>query len=172
MADKKKRQTWWLAAGFALLAVIILILAGLNRRDDLPDSGSLALKAGDDEIAVYTMEEVQVLPYIEVEKEIVSSSYANDFGLFRGVPVRELWADAGAEPADYRQMVVTSEDGFVAVFPVAEVLDSDSVMLIYAKNGEPLGSMNDGGVGPFRILVVDDEFGNRCAKYVSELALK
>lgn len=172
MAEKKKGQIWWLAAGFVLLAAVILALAALNRPTDLPDSGSIALKAGEEEAAVYTMAQVAALPYVEVEKEIVSASYENEQGLFRGVPVRELWAAVGVEPADYRQMVVTAEDGFVSVYPVTELMESDSVLLIYAKDGQPLGSREEGGAGPFRILVVEDEFGNRCAKYVSELALK
>lgn len=69
-------------------------------------------------------------------------------------------------------MVVTSEDGYVAVFPVEELLEPEAILLIYARDGAGLGTMDDGGSGPFRILAVEDQYGTRCAKYVSELALK
>ena len=172
MSKSNKKQLLIVLACLVVLAVAILILAQMNRRDDLPLSGQISLKIGEEEAALYTMEQIQAMPYIEVEKEIVSSSYANDEGLFRGVPAQALWAEAGVDLAQYKQMVVTSEDGYVAVFPVDELLDTDAVLLIYAKNGESLGTLADGGTGPFRILAVKDEFGTRCAKYVCELALQ
>ena len=101
-----------------LLAAVILILAQLNQRDDLPASGQISLKAGDEEVALFTMEQIQALPWVEVEKEIVSSNYANDKGLFRGVTMAALWSAVGVELSQYQQMIVTSEDGYVAVFPV------------------------------------------------------
>ncbi|MBR2783665.1 MAG: molybdopterin-dependent oxidoreductase [Firmicutes bacterium] len=170
--SKSRKQLIIVLACLALLAAVILVLAQLNKRDDLPVSGQVSLKAGDEEAALFTMEQIQAMPYVEVEKEIVSSNYANEKGLYRGVTMAELWSAAGVELEQYQQMVVTSEDGYVAVFPLDELLDPEAILLIYARDGDSLGTMADGGTGPFRILAIKDQFGTRCAKYVSELALK
>lgn len=155
-----------------ILAAAIAVLAFLNRPADLPESGVLSVTAGDAEIKSYTMEEIQKLPYVEIQKEIISSSHENDEGLFRGVPLHTLLENAGADLAGAEQCVVQSEDGFVSAYSMEEVTESDNILLVYAKNGEALGSMDDGGTGPFRIVVTEDPFGNRCAKYVCRLEIK
>lgn len=170
--DKKKRNILLAVLVLAVLAAAIAVLAILNRPGELPESGSVAVRRGDEVLRTYTTAELKTLPAVEVEKEIVSSSFANDEGLFRGVALRTLLADAGVDVDALTQVVVRSEDGFVAAYPADEVAESDNIFLAYSKNGEPLGDRGSGGSGPLRIVVTEDEFGNRCAKYVSEIEVK
>ncbi|MBR6311634.1 MAG: molybdopterin-dependent oxidoreductase [Oscillospiraceae bacterium] len=153
-----------------VLAAAVSVLAVLNRPGELPESGSVAVTSGGETLRVFTADELKALPYIEAQKEIVSSSFANDEGLFRGVPLRALLAEAGAPEG--AQIVVRSEDGYVTAFPADEVYDSDNIFLAYSKDGEGLGSKDKNGTGPLRIVVTDDEFGTRCAKYVSEIEVR
>lgn len=154
-----------------ILAAAIAVLAYLNRPAEIPDSGTVLVTCGE-MTKSFTMEEIKALPYIEVEKEVVSSSFANDEGLFRGPALRTILTSAGINPDDQRQCVVHSEDGFIAAYPMEEVMESDNIFLAYSKNEEGLGTKENGGTGPFRIIVTEDEFGNRCAKYVCELEIK
>ena len=166
----KKRNILIAAAVLIVLAAAALILSALNR-PDAPDPGRVSVSRGETE-KVYTMAEIAALPYVEVEKEIVSSSFENDEGVFRGVPLRALLGDAGIDLSDAAQVIIRSEDGFVSVCPAEEVRESDSAILVYMKNGEGLGGQDDGGSGPFRVLMTDDEFGNRSAKYVCALEVR
>lgn len=169
---KNKKNIIIVIAVLAILAAAVAVLAYLNRPGELPDTGSVAIKSGGETLAEYTFDDIKAMDYIEVQKEIVSSSFANDEGLFRGVPLRALLASAGADLENAAQAVIRSEDGFVAAFPMDEVTESDNIFLAYSKNGEGLGSLDDGGSGPLRIIVTEDPFGNRCAKYVSEIEVK
>ncbi len=170
--NKKKRNILIAALVLVVLAAAIAVLAVLNRPGELPESGSVAVRRGDEVLRTYTTAELKTLPAVEVEKELVSSSFANDAGLFRGVALRALLADAGVDVGALTQIVVRSEDGFVAAYPADEVAESDGIFLAYSKDGEPLGDRESGGSGPLRIVVTEDEFGNRCAKYVSEIEVK
>lgn len=173
MEQKKKKTNLLIAVlVLAMLAAAIAVLAILNRPGALPESGSVAIRRGDEVLRTYTTAELKTLPVVEVEKEIVSSSFANDEGVFRGVALRALLADAGVDVAALTQVVVRAEDGFVSAYPADEVAADDGIFLAYAKNGEPLGDRESGGSGPLRIVVTEDEFGNRCAKYVSEIEVK
>lgn len=170
---KKNRKN--LIIVFAVLLALALaaaVLAYMNRPAELPETGSVSVKSGGAVIAEYTLDDIAAMDSIEVHKKIVSSSFADDEGLFRGVPLRALLSVAGADVESSAQVVVRSEDGFVAAFPMDEVLESDNIFLAYSKNGESLGTLQSGGVGPFRIIVTEDSFGNRCAKYVSEIEVK
>lgn len=169
---KQKKNILLVVIVLVVLAAAVLILAAVNRPDQLPESGVVSIVSGGQQLREYTMNDIEAMDYVEVEKEIVSSSYANDEGLFRGVALHALLESAGADLSAAAQAIVRSEDGFVAVFPMDEVTDGDSILLVYSKNGESLGTKEDGGSGPFRILAVEDDFGNRCAKYVSEIEVK
>jgi len=169
---KKKRGVTAVILVLVILAAVVTVLALLNRPGELPVTGEVSITAGGETLKTYTAEDLRAMPYIEVQKEIVSSSFANDEGLFRGVPLRTLLENAGADLSSASQVVVRADDGFVSAFPADEVTESDNVFLCYSKNGEPLGSREEGGSGPFRIIVTEDPFGNRCAKYVCEIEVR
>ena len=167
----KRRNITVVIVVLALLAAAIAVLALINRPGELPESGSVAVKMNGETLRTFDLADLQSMEYVEVQKEIVSSSYGNDEGLFRGVAVSSLLEAAGVKSGDYQQAVARSEDGFVTAFPADEIEDG-GIILVYSKNGESLGSLANGGSGPLRILAVEDEFGNRCAKYVSEIEVK
>lgn len=166
----KKKGAIIVVIVLVVLAAAVSVLAILNRPGALPESGSVAVTSGGETLRVFTEDELKALPYIEVQKEIVSSSFADDEGLFRGVPLRALLAEAGAPEGS--QIVVRSEDGYVTAFPADEVYESDNIFLAYSKDGGSLGGKAGGGTGPLRIIVTDDEFGTRCAKYVGEIEVR
>ena len=166
----KRRNITVVIIVLVLLAAAIAVLTVINRPGELPESGSVVVKQNGEVLRTFDLADLQSMEYVEVQKEIVSSSYENDEGLFRGVTVSSLLEAAGVN-GGYQQAVVRSEDGFVAAFPADEIEDGD-IILVYSKNGESLGSLENGGSGPLRILAVEDDFGNRCAKYVSEIEVK
>ncbi len=174
MEEKKKlgrKGVIIVIAVLLILAAATLVLALLNRPENLPERGSVAIVSGEERREL-TLAEIKALPYIEAEKEIISSSFEDDEGLFRGVALRALLESAGVDMSAVKQVIVRSEDGFVAVYPAEEVTEGDDIILAYSKNGEGLGSLADGGTGPLRIIVFSDEFGTRCAKYVSGIEVK
>lgn len=170
--SKKKKQIILSVIILAVLAAAITILAVLNRPQELPESGTVSVTSSGIELASFNMEQLQQLDSVQVQKEIVSSSFKNDEGLFCGVALRTLLAAADVDTSSASQVIVRSEDGFVAAFPIDDVMESDNIFLAYSKNGNSLGSLADGGSGPYRIIVTEDEFGNRCAKYVAEIEVK
>ncbi len=166
---KKRRNIIIVVIILILLAAAVTVLSIINRPDELPETGTLTVTSGSEILHSFTVEDIRSLPYVEVQKEIVSSSFANDEGLFRGVPLRTLMKAAGADLEAVKQIVVRADDGFVSAFPADEITESDNIFLCYSKNGEPLGTRDEGGSGPLRIIVTEDPFGNRCAKYVCEI---
>lgn len=167
----KKKSIIIVVAVLVVLASAITVLALLNRPDSLPDTGRITVKWGESSVTL-TMEDIQALEYVELEKEIVSASFQNDQGLFRGVALHTLLESQGIDLSSAVQAVVRSADGYVSAYPMDEVADGDNIILAYSKNGEGLGTKDSGGSGPFRIIIADDEFGNRSAKFVSEIEVK
>ncbi len=167
----KRKQILIIVIVMAVLAVCITGLAIANQGDTSSRSGSIAIVSGGETKAEFDGDAIRHLESITVNKTIQSASYKDETGDFTGVPVRTLLqtADPDIFEGDVKNVVVRAEDGFVSSFSVEEVVESDSVLLVYEKDGEALPSKEEGGAGPFRIIVQDDEFGNRSAKYVNEI---
>ena len=169
----KKRSTVIIISVLVVLIIAIGVLVQLNKSDTRVQQGTVAVTMDSKVLAELTMDDISAMEYIEVQKEIVSSNYANDSGLFRGVPLRKLLTEKVPDSLDgSNQIVVYAEDGYVTAFAMDEVTQSDNIFLAYAKDGQSLGTKDDGGSGPFRIVIQEDEFGNRSVKYVSEIQIR
>lgn len=167
---KNKKQVLIISACLVVMALIIGVLAWLNAPKTPIDNAKVEIYAGQTLIAAYTHSELVALPYVEIEKEILSSSHENESGVYRGVPLRVLLRDKDAALTDGKTRVLAyAQDGYTTSYRMSEVLESDAVMLAYTKDGQVLTPMSQGGTGPYRIIVSTDEFGTRFCKYVYKL---
>ncbi len=166
-----RRNTLIIYIVLVVLASAIAFLAVLNApRGDI-ESGTITITKDGGTVRVFTMDEIMEMDY--VEKAIVSSDLKNHEDIFRGVPLRTLISLADSALTENASMIIVrTEDGLVSAFPIGDVVESDSIILAYSKGGQSLGSLESGGDGPFRIVVADDEFRNRCPKYVYEIEVK
>lgn len=170
---KRSRQAVFVAAAIVVLAVAVVVLAQVNRSDADVAEGSIAVTRDGTTLTTFTMAEIQALPSVTAEKTIRSSSNADETGEFTGVPLADVLDAAGPELLGSASMVVTrATDGFVSALDPGELEKRKNVLLVYAKNGEPLGTEAEGGSGPFRIIILTDPFGNRCTRWVNEIEIR
>lgn len=166
----KKKNIVLIAVVMVVLVAAIAVLAYLNAPERELIAGTLTVVKDGETLATYSMEDIASLEYVEVEYEVVSSSHNNESGLYRGVPLRALLASVDESLLENSvQIVVRAEDNYVTAYSSEEVAESDSILIIYMRDGESLGTMSDGGTGPFRVLITSDEFGTRAAKYLAEI---
>lgn len=156
----KKHKVVILAIVFLFAAVAVL--AQLNRPADKPDASRIKVFIANEAVATLTLADLQAMPLSELDKEIVSSGGDNQAGLFTGVALRAL-LDASAPGWEQNASSVTcrASDNFTTAFTVDEVLAEGNILVAYALDGELLPSQEEGGKGPFRLVVRDDAFGNR-----------
>ena len=161
--------------GIVILVLIIFIalLVYLNRPPAAVVSGTLTISHAQQDIYIFTLEELKALPHLDIEKEIISSSSPSESGRWRGVALRDLLAVIDPNIlAQAKQVDAYAEDAFAASYSLVEVLKSDSVMVVYAKDGVALATKREGGKGPLRIIVQDDHYGNRCLMYLWKIELR
>lgn len=91
---------------------------------------------------------------------------------YAGVLVKDLLEHYEMALADARQVVATAADGYAVALTVEEVLEDDNVYIAYMIDGEPMASREDGGSGPYQLIIRRDEFGQRWNKYLMEIDIR
>ncbi len=69
-------------------------------------------------------------------------------------------------------MIVRATDGYTIALSPKEVKDEDNVYLAYKLNGKLLKRKEEGGSGPYQVIIRKDEFSQRWCKFVVEIELK
>lgn len=102
----------------------------------------------------------------------VDRSDRDDTNSYTGVLLRELLEAVGLNVEDADQFIAKAADGYTVALPAGEVRDDDLVFVVYKINDEPLSPAEEGGSGPYRIVVKDDEFGQRWVKHLEEIVVR
>lgn len=89
-----------------------------------------------------------------------------------GVPLVNIIEKAGINIEDKKQIIVKGIDGYTIALSSKEVMDKDNVYLVYKLNGKFLKGKEEGGSGPYQIIVRKDEFSQRWCKFVVEMEVK
>ena len=173
--NKKSHATKWMIAAIVLLAAVIGVSAFfVNSGNSAGEAdGSLTITRDGETVREFSYEEICSMDSISVEKEIVSASKKNESGVYTGVPLRSILEEVDASMlTECSEVTGKAADGFVSAYSMAEVRDSDGILVIYEKDGEPLKGKSDGGSGPLRILAADDVYGTRSTMYLTQVDIK
>ncbi|MBA5942116.1 MAG: molybdopterin-dependent oxidoreductase [Methanophagales archaeon] len=166
----------------AILGVLVVIigitaylnLEGLAEKQELAEEARFMVTFGDGERNItFEMADIRELGEIEFTAILRGGGRPGREYTFTGVPLRNLLAEIDdVNLADVDMFVVRSVDGFTVAFTYAEIMAEDNVYIVYKRNGEPLGIRAERGTGPYRIVVRQDPFAMRWARYAVELELK
>ncbi len=161
-------------AVIVVLVVIIGAAAWINQQNNGSSGGdadgSLEVVRDGEVIRQFSYEEICSMDSASFEKEIVSGNKGNESGVYRGVPLREILAAADESIlSECSSVTGTASDGFVSVYSMSEITGSDSIAVVYEKDGEPLKKRSEGGSGPLRIVAADDTYGTRSTQYLTRI---
>jgi len=160
--------------GLILLTLLILaILTGVLAWANAPPPGTdatLTIEKDGVVLKVWTLEQIRALPASEVTKNIQSASHPAESGVFRGVALYVLLEQTETDLLTGAANIITrAADGYTVSFTAGEILPDGNIIVAYARDGQPLGRLADGGTGPCRIIIRDDAFGTRGTKYLTAI---
>jgi len=154
-------------------ALAILFLSYLNRPQGSAEPGRISIKSQGKVIAVLTMQDIRALPKIEKKVTINSGSEGKSAAVWGGASLKDVLDRVDPKLLQNTARVLArAEDGFTSDVSAEEIIASDDVMIAYEQNGQALKGKSAGGLGPFRLILAADPFGNRMTKYLNELELQ
>ena len=160
-----------------VLAGIVAVLAFLyaNDSDDRLQSqrdAVIFLSVDGERVAEVGFDAIQALEHREFEETLQSSGSPARDHEYVGVALRDLLESEGIDLGSARQVIATAADGYTVAMDASEVLAEDNVYLVHTVDGEPLGSREEGGSGPYQVIIRSDQFGQRWTKYLMEIEVR
>ena len=171
-----KKSTITVIAILAILAAGVSVFAVLNGQDadgkkHLQDSAEFIIIAGEAEYTV-TMAEIKALQLQEIQANYKKNLKAAETRIYTGVPFAHVLRLKGIGTQGINTAVFTAADRYASSLPIAEALDEDNCFIVITENGQPLGKREDGGTGPFRMILAKDRFSQRWCSFLTDVTLK
>ncbi|MGI6727036.1 MAG: molybdopterin-dependent oxidoreductase [Anaerovoracaceae bacterium] len=171
-----KKNTKIIIIVIALLAIVTAIGATYNRqfakeKMELLKAAEVTILEDGTEAVRLSMEDMKNLSEEDFTANLKSSAMRSpEEHTYTGIALSELIKKAGVSLEGKSHAVVRSVDGYTVLLKIDEIKEADNIYLTYKDNGDYLGSYEDkDGKGPYMIVIRNDSFSQRWAKYVCEI---
>lgn len=160
-----------------LLVLIIGVTAYLNmgnveEKKALNNDAIFMIKVNGETLKSYTMADIQALGEVEFKATKDTSNSGPEEFSYTGVPLINLYKDAGVEVNKDDTIMNTAADGYSVALAGEKVLDVENVYITYMKEGQLIGTREEGGNGPYMIIVSKDQFSQYWCKYALSSEVK
>lgn len=160
-----------------ILAAVVGVTAYLNKgaEEDLLTAqreSIIFISEEGERIAEVSYSDLEQLEEAEFSATLRSSSQPAREVSYTGVTLRDILAAAGTDPVEYEGVNAAAVDGYTVALDIDEVLMEDNVFVVYLRDGEPLETRDQGGDGPYQLIVREDTYGQRWVKYLMEIDLR
>lgn len=161
----------------AVLAAIVGITAFLNLKSvevkkELQENAKFILKENGKEIATLDMKEIRTLGETEFEANLKKDGKDPIPYTYTGVPLKNIFEKYGVSLEDKSAVVVAAIDGYTVAVDIDKILEDDNVYLAYMREGESIGNRENGGKGPYQMIISKDQFSQHWCKYAVEADAK
>ena len=159
-----------------VLTVLVVVFALLNQAYIAPkrealDNSIFFLYAGNEKYTV-SMDDVESLPTSDIEANYKKSGQSPESRTYRGVSLKALVESLGVDASAYHTVSFTAADGYASALAIDEAMDDGNCYIVIEMGGEPLGTNEDGGSGPFMMILAHDTFSQRWCKFLLEVRLR
>jgi len=165
-----KKQSKIIIAIITVLIIIIGITVVLNKENveekrSLNNDAIFMAKYKGEIIKEYTLEEIRALGEVSFTATKDTSKDEPIEHTYIGVPLIKIFEDAGIEVLDSDVVVNVAADGYAVALEAEKILDSSNVYLAYIVDDNAIGTRDEGGNGPYQIIVSEDQFSQYWCKY-------
>lgn len=164
---------------FIIVALVIIVglTAYLNKgnveeKEIIQKEAKLIIKNQGEEVAIADFDTIKSLGEVTFKANLDSSGKPPEEHTYTGVLLNKLLNNYGVELNENSQVIVTAIDGYVVAYSGKEVMEDDNIYLVYKRDDEYIKSREEGGSGPYQVVVKNDQFGQYWCKYVTEIEVK
>ncbi len=160
-----KKSAKIVTAIFVLLIVVAVPLYFYTRPDTV-QAGTLQITGKVNTPATFTLEQLKTYPAVTLQVMLTSSGTPSGNGVFNytGVTLKDLLSHAQAS-ANATSIYIQSQDGYGTTIPIQDAQNQNTI-IAYQKDSAPLTALKDGGEGPLRLIISNDQYAQRWVRGV------
>jgi len=152
------------------LFILIMVLAYFNKntlveKTQMNNDAIFSVMLDGENIKDYTMDDIQKLGEESFNANLKTNGKESIPYEYTGVLLKKILEDADIDFENKESAIVSSIDGYVVAVSMKKVLDNNNVYLAYKREGEWLGTREEGGKGPYQMIISKDEFSQYWCKY-------
>jgi DMSO/TMAO reductase YedYZ molybdopterin-dependent catalytic subunit len=152
----------------ALIAIIaVTVPVYFYMRQNAGTEGSIQIRGAVSDPGNFTYSQLKAFSPVTVQVTLSSSSRPADNGVFIyvGVPLNVLLEQAQISTST-TSVYVQAADGYGTTIPLQDAQNANTI-LAYQKDGAELTALSEGGEGPLRLIIGNDQFAQRWIRGVS-----
>jgi hypothetical protein len=175
--SKINKNTKIVIAVIIVLTVTVVIFAILNRdniaeRKAMQDSGTFIITAVDGTRYNVTMYDILSLNPHVIDANYKKSGKEPVQKQYTGVSLKRLFDYFDIDYLLTKSVSFTAADGYASAISIDDALDENNCFIVFEEEGEPLGTKESGGKGPFMMILANDQFSQRWCKFLLEVEIK
>jgi len=153
--------------------VILAVLSGSQniKRIERQDNAVFVIKADGREYNV-TMDIINNIGITDFTADKKNSGLSPVSVKYQGVPLKTICDELDIDISGFKNCVASAADGFYTSVPIGKVEDEDNVWIAVGLDNKSLLKREDGGDGPYMLVVRKDTFSQYWCKYLVELEFK
>ncbi len=156
-----------------ILALIVGVTGFINLKSvevkkDLEENSRFVIKEKGKEVATLDMKEVRSLGETEFKANLKKSGKDPVRYNYTGVPFKNILMKYNINLDDKSAIVFTAIDGYTVAVEIEKILEDDNVYLVYMRDGDTLGNKENGGNGPYQMIISKDPFSQYWCKFAIE----
>ena len=159
-----------------VLMLIIFITFKLNKpsievQKQLLDNAEILIISDNEEVIV-NIDDIKSIGEETFEAVLDTSSTKPTIHTYNGVQLKELLSNLTITLNNNDVIILSGVDSFAVAYSGEEVLKDENVYIAYMEDGKYLGTLDNGGTGPYEVIVKEDQFSNRRCKWLTKIEVR
>lgn len=159
-----------------IIGILVVIIAGaaylnagsLKSKKASQDNATFTIKSGDQTCTV-DMNSIKNMGKQTFDANLKSNGKAPVKHTYTGVPLKTIFENKKINTNGKTKVIVKAADGYTSAITMNEAMDDSNVYIVYEIDGKSLGKKENGGSGPFEMIIRNDQFSQRWCKFVLEV---
>lgn len=159
-----------------ILILIVGILLFINRMNiqhgkESQEQRTLTISMSGQNKMILQQDWIKKLDAETFDVSVKSSGKKPEEVTYTGVELRKVLQAAQIDLKGKEKLVFHAADGYVVTAETSEIDREGNFYIVYSMNGNEMKTREEGGFGPYQLVIRNDSFSQRWCKYLSEVEI-
>ncbi|WP_105616605.1 molybdopterin-dependent oxidoreductase [Vallitalea okinawensis] len=167
-----KNKVVGIIMGIIIVCVVIfgiLNARNLEARKAMQNDAELNIKTNGEIVKTYNLQALNELGMEDFQANLKKNGQEPVTYTYTGVLLKTVLEDAKVDLSQAKAVVATAVDGYSSAIALDKVLEENNVYIAVKREGEAIGNKEDGGDGPYQIIISKDPFSQYWCKWAIEV---